>query len=233
MHHAPRSGKTFAVGEHETYVLGFAPSFTATADLEGAAALLTVVRIQGPRGVRTLALLAQTPLAGQFGPDVARRLLIAGQAQLKHDAPGPWHAYVMDARGVVHAPGERALQPIEISRQPLASMEALVTMEPGAVVLWRAHTSTIDLHGLPPLMVGSRATIKYGAAEAAVTIYASAEGRVGVKRDLICAWHCVEDQFAMPVLMPHPFAATEWFTCGDGGAFYGDDGVSRLEIRAG
>lgn len=233
MHHAPRPEKAIAVGEHETYVLGFSPSFTVTPELESAAALLTVVRIQGPKGLRTLALLAQTPLAGKFGPDTVRLLLTVGQAKLKHSAPGPWHAYVMDARGVVYTPGDRVLQPIEIALQPLASIEALVTMEPGAAVLWRAHTSMIDLHGLPPLMVGSRAMIKYGAAEAAVTIYASAEGRVGVKRDLICAWQCVEGQFALPVLMPHPFVATEWFTRGDGGAFYGDDGISRLEIRAG
>lgn len=144
MHHAPRPEKAIAVGEHETYVLGFSPSFTVTPELESAAALLTVVRIQGPKGLRTLALLAQTPLVREFGPNIARLLLTAGQAKLMHDAPGPWHAYVMDARGVVHKPGDRALQPIEISRQPLASMEALVTMEPGAVVLWRAHTSMID-----------------------------------------------------------------------------------------
>jgi hypothetical protein len=102
-------------------------------------------------------------------------------------------------------------------------MEVLVVAEPGANLLWRAHTCAVDMPGLLPLMVGAWATIASGSALAAATIYAVAGDKVAVKRDLICA---------VPVLMPHPFALTEWFTRSDSGIFFGDDGVSLLNVGA-
>jgi hypothetical protein len=67
---------------------------------------------------------------------------------------------------------------------------------------------------------------------AAATIYAVAGDKVAVKRDLICAWQGIENSCAVPVLMPHPFAPTEWFTRSDSGTFFGDDGVSLLNVGA-
>jgi hypothetical protein len=233
MQHKPRSSQAAgSLGAYDTYVLGFTTARTVTAELENAAAVLTVVRLHNAQGARTLALLAQPPGARDFDPELANDVVAAAQARLLPEAPGHWSVYAVNVHGIVQTVLEQELKPVAVNNQPLASMAALVVAEPGANVLWRAHTCAVDMYGLPPLMVGARATIASGSVLAAATIYAVASDKVGVKRDLICAWQWIDNSCVVPILMPHPFAATEWFTRSEGGTFFGEDGVSLLRIGA-
>jgi hypothetical protein len=229
----PRSAQApNSLSASDTYVLGFTCVRTVTVDIENAAAMLTVVTLHGAQATRTLALLAQLAGACDFDPDFANDVVAAAQVHLLHEAPGHWSVYAMNMHGVVHEVLEQEFEPVAVNNQPLASMEALVVAEPGANMLWRAHTCAIDMYGLPPLMVGGRATIASGSASAAATVYTVAANKVGVKRDLICAWQGIEHSCAVPVLLPHPFAPTEWFTRSESGTFFGDDGVSLLNVGA-
>jgi hypothetical protein len=233
MQHKPRSPHAAgSLGAYDTYVLGFTRAHTVTAQLEDAAAVLTVATLHHAQAARTVALLAQLPGFRDFDSKFANDVVAAAQVHLQHEAPGHWSVYAVNVHGVVQTVLERELKPVAVNNQPLASMEALVVAEPGANLLWRAHTCAVDMHGLPPLMIGARATIASGSALAAATIYAVAGDKVAVKRDLICAWQGIENSCAVPVLMPHPFAPTEWFTRSDSGTFFGDDGVSLLNVGA-
>lgn len=215
---------------YDTYVLSFTKARTVTLQFENAAAVLTVVRLHSAQGARTLALLAQPPDAQAFNAEFANDVVAAARVHLFHEAPGHWSFYAVNMHGLVQTVLEQELKPVAVVNQPLASMEALVVAEPGANLLWRAHTSAIDMFGPPPLMIGARATIACGSALVAATIYAAAGDKVGVKRDLICAWQGIDTACAVPVLMPHPFAPTEWFTRSADGSFVGDDGVSLLNV---
>jgi hypothetical protein len=233
MQHKPRSARAAgSLGAYDTYVLGFTKARTLTAQLENAAAVLTVATLRNAQAARSLGLLAQPPGACAFTPEFANDVVAAAQVHLLHEAPGHWSVYAVNVHGVVQSVLEHEFEPVAVNNQPLASMEALVVAEPGANVLWRAHACAVDMYGLPSLTVGARATIASGSASAAATIYAVAGNRVGVKRDLICAWQGIENSCAVPILMPHPFAPTEWFTRSEGGTFFGDDGVSLLNIGA-
>lgn len=62
MQHKPRSAKaTGSLGAYDTYVLGFTRARTVTAQLENAAAVLTVATLYNAQAARTLALRPNRP----------------------------------------------------------------------------------------------------------------------------------------------------------------------------